>query len=186
MKAALFFAALVATAVANDADDTTVYVTTTSTITKCPASVTNCPAGSAVVKVIPHTVSTVYTTSTSTIISCAPSVTDCPERGAIVTVTVPVSTTLCPVETMKYPNTTMTTKAPSCPTFSVKTIKTEYTTVIPTVIYETVSIPCPTVTHAAECKNCTSPKKVEAAGASSLSVSFAVAAMLGAAAVFLA
>ncbi|OHE93383.1 adhesin protein Mad1 [Colletotrichum orchidophilum] len=42
--------------------------------------------------------STVYTTRVDTITSCAPEVTDCPARShAVVTVTVAVSTTICPV-----------------------------------------------------------------------------------------
>ncbi|EFZ01179.1 hypothetical protein X797_003541 [Metarhizium robertsii] len=45
------------------------------------------------------TTSTVYTTSTKTITSCGPEVTDCPGKTGphIVTVTIPVSTTICPV-----------------------------------------------------------------------------------------
>lgn len=46
------------------------------------------------------TTSTIFTTSVSTITSCAPEVTDCPEgeEGTeVVTVTVPISTTICPV-----------------------------------------------------------------------------------------
>jgi len=44
------------------------------------------------------------------------------------------------IETKKYE----ATAAPQCPTYSVKTIHTSITTVVPTVIYETVAIPCPT------------------------------------------
>ncbi|KFA76624.1 hypothetical protein S40288_05976 [Stachybotrys chartarum IBT 40288] len=45
------------------------------------------------------TTSTVFTTSVQTITSCAPEIPDCPADGttAIVTVTVPISTTICPV-----------------------------------------------------------------------------------------
>lgn len=45
------------------------------------------------------TTSTVYTTSTKTITSCGPEVTECPGKTGphIVTVTIPVSTTICPV-----------------------------------------------------------------------------------------
>lgn len=42
-----------------------------------------------------------------------------------------------------YPTETV---APACPTYSVQTISTEYTTVIPTVVYSTVEVPCPTGT----------------------------------------
>ncbi|GAB0138120.1 hypothetical protein EsDP_00006364 [Epichloe bromicola] len=43
--------------------------------------------------------STVFTTSTKTITSCGPTVTECPGKNGthVVTVTVPVSTTICPV-----------------------------------------------------------------------------------------
>ncbi|KAK9442967.1 adhesin protein Mad1 [Metarhizium brunneum] len=45
------------------------------------------------------TTSTVFTTSTKTITSCGPEVTECPGKTGphIVTVTIPVSTTICPV-----------------------------------------------------------------------------------------
>lgn len=46
------------------------------------------------------TTSTIFTTSVSTITSCAPEVTECPgdEEGTeVVTVTIPISTTICPV-----------------------------------------------------------------------------------------
>ncbi|PNY28992.1 Uncharacterized protein TCAP_01089 [Tolypocladium capitatum] len=59
-----------------------------------------------------QTTSTVFATSVHTITSCAPEITNCPARAsggtAVVTVTIPVSTTICPVtETM-----TMTGPAP--------------------------------------------------------------------------
>lgn len=46
------------------------------------------------------TTSTIFTTTTSTVTSCAPEVTECPEGEdgtAVVTLTIPVSTTVCPV-----------------------------------------------------------------------------------------
>jgi hypothetical protein len=54
------------------------------------------------------TTSTIYTTSIQTITSCAPEETKCPGHGIVVTtVTIPVSTTICPV--------TETTEAPPPP-----------------------------------------------------------------------
>ncbi|KAK3989119.1 hypothetical protein QBC44DRAFT_88585 [Cladorrhinum sp. PSN332] len=54
------------------------------------------------------TTSTVYTTSTATITSCPPKWTDCPAHSTVLTtVTIPVSTTVCPV--------TETTEAPPPP-----------------------------------------------------------------------
>ncbi|KAK3333991.1 hypothetical protein B0T19DRAFT_143433 [Cercophora scortea] len=149
------------------AAESTVYSTDYVTITSCAASVTNCPARSTVVtsSVYPLTTSTIYATTTRTVTSCAPTVTNCPAHSTVlVTETVPVSTTICPVTEggpeattpIYYYNTTSTawtapssltsivSEAPACPTYSVKTISTEITTVIPTVYYETVSVPCPT------------------------------------------
>ncbi|KAL2141706.1 hypothetical protein VTI28DRAFT_2072 [Corynascus sepedonium] len=61
------------------------------------------------------TTSTVYTTSTKTIPGCAPTKTDCPGHGVIVTtVTIPVSTTVCPVT-----ETTETSPPPPPPTSTV-------------------------------------------------------------------
>ncbi|KAK3692548.1 hypothetical protein B0T22DRAFT_16736 [Podospora appendiculata] len=168
--AAVAFAATVFAneeASASSAAESTVYSTDYVTITSCAASVTNCPARSTVVtsSVYPLTTSTIYATTTRTVTSCAPTVTNCPAHSTkVVTETIPVSTTICPVTEggpeattpIYYYNTTSTawtapssltsivSEAPACPTFSVKTISTEITTVIPTVYYETVSVPCPT------------------------------------------
>lgn len=161
----------------------TVYSTQYYTITSCGPEVTNCPAKSTVVSstVYPVTTSTVYTTTVHTITSCAPEVTNCPARSGTpikVTETIPVSTTVCPVEstvvpshygnntvpyptggkptggkpTGGYPQPTgsWTSVKPHgeteavCGKTSVKTISTSITTVVPTVIYETVEIPCET------------------------------------------
>ncbi|KAK4155122.1 hypothetical protein C8A00DRAFT_32015, partial [Chaetomidium leptoderma] len=44
------------------------------------------------------TTSTVYTTSVQTITSCAPAWTNCPAHSTVLTtVTIPISTTVCPV-----------------------------------------------------------------------------------------
>jgi hypothetical protein len=166
VAAALFAGAVMAH---DDVASSTLYTTKYYTITACPSTVTDCPAKTTST-VIPLTTSTVYTTKVYTVTDCPKSVTDCPNKGhtSVVTYTEAVSTTICPVETVstKYHNYTVPakphtyppkdhehhtkeahpSKAPECPTYSVKTISTSYTTVVPTVIYETVSIPCPTPT----------------------------------------
>ncbi|CEJ91300.1 Putative Beta-1,3-endoglucanase [[Torrubiella] hemipterigena] len=78
-----------------------------------------------------QTTSTVFTTSTQTISSCAPSITNCPLTSGgttVVTVTVPVSTTICPVtetrthtkpvETSAKPETTSKVEISSKPAVS--------------------------------------------------------------------
>ncbi|RSL41721.1 hypothetical protein CEP53_012590 [Fusarium sp. AF-6] len=55
---------------------------------------------STTVKPTQYTTSTVYTTKTYTITKCPPTVTDCPV-GHVTTETIPVYTTVCPVETGK-------------------------------------------------------------------------------------
>jgi hypothetical protein len=166
--AALFFAGAVMAG--TEVAESTVYSTEYQTITSCAPDVTNCPARTST-KVHPLTTSTVFSTTVHTITSCAPEVTNCPARSTVYsTEVIAVSTTICPVTATAgghggYYNTTVSTKtlghgssgatggntvvvvpttAAACPTYSVKTISTSVTTVIPTVIYETVAVPCPT------------------------------------------
>jgi hypothetical protein len=75
-------------------------------------------------------------------------------------------------ETKKYE----AEKPTACPSYSVKTIHTSITTVVPTVIYETVAVPCPTgkpvPTGGYPSKNGTSPKYPPVtAGSASLAAS---------------
>jgi len=77
-----------------------------------------------------------------------------------------------------------TTAAPACPTYSVKTISTSVTTVIPTVIYETVSIPCPTKSYVAPSGTYTPPTYT--AGAANVGRNVVLAAAAGLAAAVLA
>jgi hypothetical protein len=171
--AAAALAGVVAAGGHHEEAQSTAYSTKYYTITKCPETKTDCPLKSTYVtsSVVPLTTSTIYTTKVYTITSCPPSVPKCPAASTVVvTETEAVSTTVCPVETghTKYHNTTIPThtKKPnpeetpcsdddwtktkhphtdkSCGGKSIKTISTSYTTVIPTVIYETVEIPCPT------------------------------------------
>jgi chitinase len=101
----------------------TVYTTSIGTVTKCPATVINCPFGSVTTVVIPLyttvspvsvsatptptpipsgensgtlTTSTVYTTSVGTVTRCPVTVTNCP-IGSLTTVIIPLYTTVCPV-----------------------------------------------------------------------------------------
>ena len=167
MRASIVAAIFAGVVMANEEPESTLYTTKYYTKTQCPSTVTDCPA-TVTSSVIPLTTSTVYTTRVHTITSCAPEVTKCPAHSTIVvTETEAAYTTVCPVgETHVYSNSTVkptykpthtkpvetevetmkpTYTKPSCPTYSVKTISTSITTVIPTVIYETVSVPCPTV-----------------------------------------
>ncbi|PNY26497.1 Uncharacterized protein TCAP_03571, partial [Tolypocladium capitatum] len=155
-------------------DVSTAYTTQLVTVTACPASVTNCPArsktSSVVTSVVPLTTSTVYSTKVHTITSCAATVTNCPAHSTVVsTETIAISTTVCPVAATKsYSNSTVAaatpTKAPVtsvalptsanysapaapapvCPGSTVKAITKSYTTVLTTVEYKTVAVPCPT------------------------------------------
>jgi len=202
----------------------TEYTTDYETVTSCEPTVHDCPAESTVVtsKVYPVYTSTVYSTNVYTVTSCPPEKTDCPvEETVEVTEVVAVSTTVCPytpsptpyanttVEAQPYyPTVTLTSSAkpfstgvsaPSeavCPEVSVKTIHTSVTTVVPTVIYETVSIPCPTTTEkvvpsASACygANCTAAAPaatVVTAGAGSIGGSLFLAAVVGIVAVVMA
>ncbi|RDW57758.1 hypothetical protein BP5796_12559 [Coleophoma crateriformis] len=98
----------------------TVYATSTYTITSCAASITNCPLNSVITETIAvytticpvaeaetsavpeatsvpagYTMSTVYATKIYTITSCAATVTNCPV-GKVTTETTSLYTTICP------------------------------------------------------------------------------------------
>ncbi|CAK7228047.1 hypothetical protein SBRCBS47491_006773 [Sporothrix bragantina] len=213
--AALFFAGAVMAG--TEVAESTVYSTEYQTITSCAPEVTNCPARVST-KVHPLTTSTVYSTTVHTITSCAPEVTNCPARSTVYsTEVVAVSTTICPVtatgpgksyynttvNTHTYggsgpkgsntgsgstPNTVIVTPA-ACPTYSVKTISTSVTTVIPTVIYETVAVPCPTTGSGSTGTGTGSyspPTTVVTAGAGNVAFSGVLAAAAGLAAIILA
>jgi hypothetical protein len=197
----------------------TEYHTVTScaaSVTDCPARSTQVMTSSYAM-----TTSTVYTTNVKTITSCAPTVTNCPAHSTVVvTETKPLYTTVCPVTATatgtKYTNSSSpatsgatkptgsniptysptgvltTSKAAACPTYSVKTISTSVTTVVPTVIYETVSVPCPTTASPSSgfstpYNNGTTPTKppvsTVTAGASTMGNSLFVVAAAGLAAV---
>jgi hypothetical protein len=186
----------------------TTYTTLYSTLTECPESVTNCPARTTS-QVLPLVTKTVYTTRESTIYKCPATVTNCPLESMTTTTVVEAAyTTVCPLEVTTpyyYPNSTITAQAyptttayespcvdctetpaismtaavAACPTYSVNTITTSYTTVIPTVVYETVSVPCPTATVAYSNYSTAAVMPAYTAGASSFQGSVALAAAAG-------
>jgi len=123
MRFAAAAVVLAAAVYANEAADSTVYSTAYVTVTSCGPAVTECPAESTVV--------------TSSIITVVPTV----------SVSAPVyGNGTAPVQVPGAPHPTggLTTVPAACPTYSVKTIVTDVTTVVPTTIYETVDVPCPT------------------------------------------
>ncbi|KAI3527059.1 GPI anchored serine-rich protein [Colletotrichum filicis] len=157
----------VAGAVMATADEpaSTVFSTKYFTITSCAPEVTNCPARSTVVSssvvAVPTTPAVYVTESGVKPTATAPVVVVPPPSGGNSTAppsvpAVPKPTTESgakpvPVTTggvapsVSAPATLATSAAASvCGGSSVKTISTSVTTVIPTVIYETVQIPCPT------------------------------------------
>lgn len=213
MRFAVATVALAGAVLATEEAQSTVYSTEYLTITSCAPEVTDCPARSTVVSssVIPMTTSTVFTTTTKTITDCPDTVTHCPaDSTTVVTETIAISTTVCPVgpeetETESpeepeeteapvptgsgsfvppVPSSTLVTEAPACPTTSVKTIKTSITTVIPTIIYETVEVPCatdgPKSTPSAGVPTGTAPgTPIQTAGAATMGASALFAAAAG-------
>ncbi|KIH92995.1 hypothetical protein SPBR_03196 [Sporothrix brasiliensis 5110] len=167
----------------------TVFSTTVHTITSCAPEVTNCPARS-----------TVYSTEV-----VAVSTTICP-----VTVTGGGHYYNTTVNTKTWSptggnggnggnggsghtggNTVLPVTTPAaCPTYSVKTISTSVTTVIPTVIYETVAVPCPTTpgggSVGTNTGSHTAPTTVVTAGAGNVAFSGVLAAAAGLVAIVLA
>ncbi|KAK2053881.1 hypothetical protein LY76DRAFT_597453 [Colletotrichum caudatum] len=137
----------------------TIYTTKVSTVTSCVPEVTNCPAHSTVVVTATEAIGTTICPVTATETGSKPTATGVapPPAGGNGTVpVVPIPTTATGVKPVPVPTggvappvsnpaTLVTSAAASeCSGSSVKTISTSITTVIPTVIYETVQIPCPT------------------------------------------
>lgn len=100
--------------------------------------------------------SVVYETNIQTVTSCGPEVSQCPESAMpavdVTTLSEVVVPTNGPVEAISssmysYDTTAMIPDGEStCVGSIVKTKSTSITTVIPTVIYETVEVPCETTT----------------------------------------
>lgn len=118
----------------------TVYTTKVHTITSCAPTVTNCPAHS-----------TVYSTETislSTTICPVAESTTAPWGNSTIPGGKPTGKpTSTPIAVPTGGNsvpTSVATQAPACPTYSVTAITKSYTTVLTSVEYSTVAIPCPT------------------------------------------
>lgn len=122
----------------------TVYSTKVHTITSCAPTVTNCPAHSTIV--------TTETVAVSTTVCPVGPPTSVP--GHWNTTIAPPATTPgqcggqpCPPAS-SGPATQLpppvTTQAPACPSHSVTAITKSYTTVLTSVEYSTIEVPCPT------------------------------------------
>ncbi|KAK4114022.1 hypothetical protein N656DRAFT_565567 [Canariomyces notabilis] len=193
MRFAAAAVALAGTALAHKGSQSTVYSTEYYTITSCAPTVTDCPASSTVVSssVVPLTTSTIYSTTTKTVTDCPDTVTYCPPTTSTGSghYSNTTSAVVSPPYPTKTPGTTLTSAAPVCPGTSVKTISTSITTVIPTVIYETVQVPCPTASGPASSPSgytpsgkptgTKPPQPTFTAGAATLGGSAAFAAVAG-------
>jgi hypothetical protein len=125
----------------------TVYSTTTYTISDCPDTVTKCPYDSTIVvtETIPVS-TTVCPISEVTGVPTGGNWGPWPGKNATGTGSWPAKPTKEGGAPGPFPTKVPTKAAEQCwPSKSVKTISTSVTTVIPTVIYETVDVPCPTV-----------------------------------------
>ncbi|RKU48032.1 hypothetical protein DL546_007569 [Coniochaeta pulveracea] len=175
-----FAAAAVILAGAAMAQESTVYSTAYYTVTSCAATVTNCPAHSTVVSTVTYPI-VQQTTPAEEVTPTGSFVSETAQETA------PASS---------FPTFAVTSAAAACPTYSVKTISTSVTTVVPTVIYETVAIPCPTTAapssgFSTPYNNGTKPTAtpsppIVTAGASTIGSSLLVAAAAGFAALVLA
>ncbi|KAG6041357.1 hypothetical protein E4U41_004767 [Claviceps citrina] len=220
MRFTVAAAALMAgSAVAHDAVITD-YTTELITITDCGSTVTDCPAHKTTTQtnVLPLTTSTVYSTRLRTVTSCAPEVTDCPAHSTVLeTETFPAYTTVTAGSTgnagagpsasqgtgapdVVVPSAAqntgaagpVTTAAPTCPGHVVNAVTRTYTTVLTTVDYVTVDVPCTNPTGTASPSNpiggnTTTPGvPLPTAGAATLAGSAMFAAVAGVAALILA
>ncbi|KAK1751685.1 hypothetical protein QBC47DRAFT_390744 [Echria macrotheca] len=172
----------------------TVYSTTTYTVSACPDTVTHCPLDK--VTVVTETIpvsTTVCPVSEATATPTGGHGGPWPSKNATASWGSWPSKSAGGGSSIPWPSQSLTSVAPACPTYSVKTISTAITTVIPTVIYETVAVPCPTVPAVPSAgwpkTNGTIPKpppSTVTAGAASLGGSMVLAAAAGLAAVILA
>ncbi|KAK0737019.1 hypothetical protein B0T21DRAFT_364247 [Apiosordaria backusii] len=170
----------------------TIYATSTFTVTDCPETVTDCPADST--HVVTETIAVSTTVCPVTEVEPTPSATSSHYYSNTTVVEQPPYPTSGHVEPTKpAPIPTFVTVAPECPGTSIKTISTSITTVIPTVIYETVQVPCPTggpgapgapapsgaVPSGGVPSGTTPPQPTFTAGASTVGGSIALAAVAG-------
>lgn len=178
----------------------TVYSTKVHTITSCAPTVTNCPAHSTVVSTETVAISTTVCPVGQPIASNPPawgnSTVAAPPAAPVTTsVVVAAPGTSAPV--VQLPP-AVTTQAPACPSHSVTAITKSYTTVLTSVEYSTIEVPCPTnsapegtgqppVPTIPAGGNTTTPNvPVPTAGAASLAGSAIFAAVAGVAAFILA
>jgi hypothetical protein len=130
----------------------TAYETEVLTITRCPPTVPNCPASSMTTEVS----TTSYAVPTVEVPTEAVPTVEVPTE-AVPTVVVPTSyaNTTAPVPTtaveLPVPTTSaielpVTSEAPLCPGSSVIAVTKSYTTVLTSVEYSTVEVPCATET----------------------------------------
>jgi hypothetical protein len=121
----------------------TIYTTSVKTITSCSAK-PSCTAGEGHTTAI--TVTIPQTTTTCILTDEPPHSTKGHNNSTSKPPHTKTETTKGQESTSKpvtLPPPTTKPNEPACPTYSVKTISTSTTVVVPTVIYETVSIPCP-------------------------------------------
>ncbi|KAK4650140.1 hypothetical protein QC762_701970 [Podospora pseudocomata] len=173
----------------------TIYATSTYTVTDCAETVTDCPADAT--HVVTETIAVSTTVCPVTDVEPTPIATSSHHYSNTTAVEHPPYPTSGHEEPTKpAPIPTFVTVAPECPGTSIKTISTSITTVIPTVIYETVEVPCPTggpgapgvpgvpapsgaVPSGGVPSGTTPPQPVFTAGASTVGGSIALAAFAG-------
>ncbi|CAK7264199.1 hypothetical protein SEPCBS119000_000867 [Sporothrix epigloea] len=184
----------------------TVFSTTIHTITSCAPEITNCPARSTVYSteivaisttICPVTASSGWSYYNTTMGASTPSGAASPS-GGMGSGSGSGCNGSCPGSGSGSGSGAgpsggagaMTTPAACTPTYSVKTISTSVTTVIPTVIYETVAVPCPTSSAGSTGTGTGSyvapSSTIVTAGAGNVAFSGVLAAAAGLAAIFLA
>jgi hypothetical protein len=120
-----------------------IYTTKVHTITDCGPEVPDCPAHSTITSTESIPVST---TTCDVITSTGYANTTYVHPTPSVTLPVPVcpGSPECPPEETTTAVELPTTEAPACPTMSVTAITKSYTTVLTSVEYSTIEVPCPT------------------------------------------
>jgi hypothetical protein len=167
----------------------TVYATSTYTVTDCAETVTDCPADAT--HVVTETIAVSTTVCPVTEVEPTASASSSHYYSNTTSVdNAPYPTSGHAEPTKPAPISTLVTVAPECPGTSIRTISTSITTVIPTVIYETVEVPCPTggpsgipspsgYTPSGKPSGTTPPRPTFTAGASTVGGSIALAAVAG-------
>ncbi|KFA70039.1 hypothetical protein S40285_02039 [Stachybotrys chlorohalonatus IBT 40285] len=175
----------------------TAYQTELVTVTACPPTVPDCPAESQTVSVSTTYIPIPTTTSEMVIPTTHANQTSMVHVPTSVETESPGVPTEVP-EVPEHPE-FPTSAAPLCPSSSVIAVTKSYTTVLTSVEYSTVEVPCPTSTESPSASytppavptpppagNTTVPTPPPTAGAGSVTGSVVFAAVAGAVAVFLA